>query len=418
MEKVGRQARNAWKYIFAFLKWSVVSVAIGLLGGGVGALFHKAVEMATQIRTEKGWLLFFLPAAGLVIVGMYRLAKLPSGTGTNEVFESIRSNQKVPLLLTPLIFLSTAITHLFGGSAGREGAALQIGGSLGFQCGSLLRFGEKDKHIATLCGMSAVFSALFGTPLTATVFSIEVISVGVFYYAAFVPCILASLVAYGVARLFGSGGIQFALSSVPELSVTPFLQVIALGALCAAVSIVFCLIMKKTKGVLVRWISNEYLRAAIGGAAVVAMSLLIGTRDYNGAGMNVIAQAMDGNVRPEAFALKMIFTAITIGAGFKGGEIVPTLFVGATFGCTAGALLGMDPGFGAAVGLVSMFCGVTNTPISSILLSIEMFGIGGLPFFAVASGVSYMLSGYFSIYSSQKILYSKIRDEFINTNAV
>ena len=418
MNKIKECMKRAARYLLAFLKWSAVSVAIGFIGGGIGALFHRAVETATRVRTENDWLLFLLPVAGLIIVGMYRLSKLSSGTGTNEVFESIRTNQRVPLILTPLIFLSTVLTHLFGGSAGREGAALQIGGSIGFQCGAWLQFGEKDRHIATLCGMSAVFSALFGTPLTATVFSIEVISVGVFYYAAFVPCILAALVAYGVAQLFGAGGVSFSLTAVPALSIPAFFQVIVLGALCALVSIGFCLVMKKTRVYLARWIPNEYLRALAGGAAVVALTLICGTRDYNGAGMEIITKAIAGSARPEAFALKLLFTAITLAAGLKGGEIVPTLFVGATFGCTAGALLGMDPGFGAAVGMVAMFCGVTNTPISSILLSIELFGIGGLPFFAVASGVSYMLSGYFGIYSSQKILYSKIKDEFINTHAV
>ena len=167
-----------------------------------------------------------------------------------------------------------------------------------------------------------------------------------------------------------------------------------------------------------RWISNVFLRIAVGGALVVALTLLVGSGDYNGAGMAVIARAVQGDARPEAFVLKILFTAVTIASGYKGGEIVPTLFVGATFGCVAGGLLGMDAGFGAAVGMTALFCGVTNTPIASILLGIELFGAEGLPFFAVAVGVSYMLSGYFGIYSSQKIVYSKLKDEWVDTHTI
>ena len=418
MEQIWERIRGVRQYILTFLRWGLVAVGIGLLCGAVGALFHETVEAATGIREATGWLIFLLPAGGLAIVGLYRLLRLPEETGTNEVFQAVRSNQKVPLRLVPLIFVSTVVTHLFGGSAGREGAALQMGGSIGFQCGGLLRFGEKDMHIATLCGMSAMFSALFGTPLTATVFSIEVISVGLFYYAAFVPCVLASLVAFGIARLLGVEATRFSLAEIPNFSVMPFLQVIALGILCALVSIVFCFALKKARVVMKRWISNVFLRIAVGGALVAALTLLVGSGDYNGAGMAVIARAVQGDARPEAFVLKILFTAVTIASGYKGGEIVPTLFVGATFGCVAGGLLGMDAGFGAAVGMTALFCGVTNTPIASILLGIELFGAEGLPFFAVAVGVSYMLSGYFGIYSSQKIVYSKLKDEWVDTHTI
>ena len=163
---------------------------------------------------------------------------------------------------------------------------------------------------------------------------------------------------------------------------------------------------------------NTYLRIAIGGVAIILLTLLIGTRDYNGSGVDVIVNAIEsGKANPEAFVLKIIFTAITINTGFKGGEIVPTFFIGATFGCTAAPLLGLDPAFGAAVGLVALFCGVVNCPVASILLSFELFGGGGLILFAVACGVSYMLSGYYGLYSSQKIMYSKTKPEFININA-
>ncbi len=409
--------RSASRYILAFVRWGLLAALTGLVGGGVGTLFHKAVEYATDVRLAHSWILYLLPLGGLLIVGLYHLLGTPEGFGTNQILDAIRGESKVPLALAPLIFLSTVITHLCGGSAGREGAALQLGGSIGSQLGSLFHLDEKDRHILIMCGMSAVFAALFGTPLTATFFAMEVISIGVIYYAGLVPCIISSLTAYGVSLLFGAEPVRFSLTQVPDPSILTILQVIALSALCAALSILFCLSMHKTGHLLQKWIPNGFLRAFLGGCAILLLTLLVGTTAYNGAGMDSIAAAISGSARPEAFALKILFTAVTIGAGFKGGEIVPTFFIGSTFGCVAGSLLGLDPGFGAAVGLIALFCGVVNSPIASMLLSIELFGAQGLLLFTIACGVSFMLSGYYGLYSSQKIVYSKLRAEYINIHA-
>lgn len=409
--------RSASRYILAFVRWGLLAALTGLVGGGVGTLFHKAVEYATGVRLAHSWILYLLPLGGLLIVGLYHLLGTPEGFGTNQILDAIRGESMVPLALAPLIFLSTVITHLCGGSAGREGAALQLGGSIGSQLGGLFHLDEKDRHILIMCGMSAVFAALFGTPLTATFFAMEVISIGVIYYAGLVPCIISSLTAYGVSLLFGAEPVRFSLTQVPDPSILTILQVIALSALCAALSILFCLSMHKTGHLLQKWIPNGFLRAFLGGCAILLLTLLVGTTAYNGAGMDSIAAAISGSARPEAFALKILFTAVTIGAGFKGGEIVPTFFIGSTFGCVAGSLLGLDPGFGAAVGLIALFCGVVNSPIASMLLSIELFGAQGLLLFTIACGVSFMLSGYYGLYSSQKIVYSKLRAEYINIHA-
>ena len=395
----------------------LIAFITGAVGGLVGSAFDKSVELVTGLNTHNSWLLYLLPLGGVAIVLLYHISKIPDETGTNHVIDSIRSDKDVPLLLAPLIFISTVITHLFGGSAGREGAALQLGGSIGSQVGKILRLDEKDMHLVIMCGMSGVFASLFGTPLTAALFAMEVISVGVIYYSGIVPCIVSSLTAYGVSVLFGIPPIRFDLKTVPGLSVENILRVAGLAALCAVVSILFCLAMKGTEKFFKKFLKNQYLRIIAGGAAIILLTLLIGTRDYNGIGIGVIDSAiLGGAARPEAFVLKIVFTAITIGAGFKGGEIVPTLFIGATFGCVAGGLLGLDPGFAAAVGLVALFCGVVNCPIASFILSIELFGAQGMALFAVACAVSYMLSGYYGLYSSQKIMYSKLKAEFININ--
>ncbi len=384
----------------------------GTYRGVIGSLFHIGVSYATRWRSAHPWVLYLLPLLGLIIVGLYRVTGV-EGKDTNAVIESVHFGKNVPVLLVPVIFLSTVLTHLGGGSAGREGAALQIGGGIGFETGRLLRLGEKDLPLATLCGMSAVFSALFGTPLTATVFAMEVISVGVFYYAGLVPCLTASLVGYLVSLLMGVPPTRFTVAApLPEACTMLPVLVLAIG--CALVSILFCRGLRETGRMAARLLPNPYWRAAIGGALIIGLTLLVGSTDYNGAGMELVERAVSGEANAWAWLLKLLFTAVTIGFGFKGGEVVPSFFVGACFGCVLGGLLGLPAGFGAAIGLVAVFCGVVNCPFASIFLSIELFGAGGLLYFAVACAVSYLLSGYCGLYSSQTILYSKMRAEFIN----
>ena len=278
-----------------------------------------------------------------------------------------------------------------------------------------LHLGEKDLPLATLCGMSGVFSALFGTPLTATVFALEVISVGVLYYAGLVPCITAAMVGYLVSLWMGVPPTRFTVV-MPALDGWTLLLVVVLAILCALVSILFCRGLHVTEHLAERLMKNSCLRAAAGGAVIIALTLLLGTTDYNGAGMDVISRALTGEASGWAWLLKLLFTAVTIGCGFKGGEVVPSFFVGATFGCAAGALLGLPPGFAAAIGLVAVFCGAVNCPIASVVLSVELFGADAMLYFAIACAISYVLSGYCGLYSSQTILYSKLRAEFINVH--
>lgn len=412
MEKWKSAAAHIGAYPAALIKWLAVGGLIGGIGGVIGSLFHIGVSYATRWRSAHPWVLYLLPLLGLIIVGLYRVTGV-EGKDTNAVIESVHFGKNVPVLLVPVIFLSTVLTHLGGGSAGREGAALQIGGGIGFETGRLLRLGEKDLPLATLCGMSAVFSALFGTPLTATVFAMEVISVGVFYYAGLVPCLTASLVGYLVSLLMGVPPTRFTVAApLPEACTMLPVLVLAIG--CALVSILFCRGLRETGCMAARLLPNPYWRAAIGGALIIGLTLLAGSTDYNGAGMELVERAVSGEANAWAWLLKLLFTAVTIGFGFKGGEVVPSFFVGACFGCVLGGLLGLPAGFGAAIGLVAVFCGVVNCPFASIFLSIELFGAGGLLYFAVACAVSYLLSGYCGLYSSQTILYSKMRAEFIN----
>ncbi len=409
--------RHACTDIVVFLKWTAYACVVGTVMGFVGTLFHLCMERANDIRMQQEWLIWLLPLGGAAIALLYRICGMEQDQGTNLVITSVRSTEQISIKTAPLIFVSTFLTHLLGGSSGREGAALQMGGSIAYQIGRWIHLDAKDERMIVMCGMSAAFSALFGAPLTAAVFSMEVISVGVMYYAAIVPCVLAAVVGFSIAHGFGISPTAFSITGIPDLGPVSIGQVVLLAALCGGLSVLFCKGLHWTGGMYRKLLPNSIIRAMAGGILVVALTYLVQTRDYNGAGMNIIQNAMQGQARPEAFILKMLFTALTLGAGFKGGEIVPTFFVGSTFGCVAGGFLGLDPSFGAAIGLVALFCGVVNCPVTSIILSVELFGAEGLLLFAIACAVSYMLSGYYGLYSGQKILYSKLKPEFINQNS-
>lgn len=402
----------------ALLRWLLVAGLTGAVCGGVGAVFSHTIAWAAAARERFPWLLLCMPAAGVFIVWSYKALGMENDSGTNQIIASVRSGEKPPLRLAALIFVSTALTHLTGGSSGREGAALQIGGSLASGLGHLLRLNERNMNLIVMCGMSALFTALFGTPLAASVFAMEVISVGIVHYSAFLPCLLASLIAQGCTGLLGVERTVFAPLPGPALGAEALLRTGALAILCGVLSMAFCALMHGTAHLYKKYLPNQYLRILAGAALVIVLTLIDGSGNYNGAGSPIIHSLLaGGTVVPWAFALKMLFTALTLGAGFRGGEIVPTLFVGACFGSALGPLLGLEPAFAAAVAMTALFCGVVNCPIASILLSVELFGSGYLLFFALACALSFLLSGKFSLYSSQKIVYSKLEPRFIDENA-
>ena len=406
--------RHLAKRFFTFLRWLVFSILSGILVGAVSAAFHYCMAAANGARAQYPGLVFLLPASGLVIVGAYHLLHDEKDTGTNLVLSAIQSREHIPIKMAPLIFISTIMTHLFGGSAGREGAALQLGGSMGNTLGRLFGFDEKDQHIMIMCGMSAAFSALFGTPMAAAIFSMEVVSVGIMHYAALVPCVLSSLVARGIAGYFQIEPERFLLAGIPEFSIGPAVTVSILAILCAGISTLFCMTLHTGARLYKKYFPNPYVRIFSGGAFLMVLTLIVGNQDYNGAGMPVIARCFENQYVPYAFLLKILFTAVTLSAGYKGGEIVPSFFIGATFGCLFGNLAGFSPSLCTAAGMGAVFCGVTNCPITSLLICFEMFGFGGMPYFLLSVSLGYMLSGYYGLYHSQKIIYSKYKTEFIN----
>lgn len=414
---VNNNFNKAKLFASTFVCWLIAGVTVGAVCGAVGAAFSKSVSFVTELRAENDWLIFLLPVGGVLSVAVYKLFKV-SEVGTNQVFESVRSQKTLSFLLAPAIFIGSVITHLFGGSAGREGAALQLGGSISALISKAFRLDDKTRHILTICGMGAVFSAIFGTPLGACVFALEVVSVGQICSAAIFPSLVSSVTAYLIACRFGIKPERFHIGFVPELSFDYLWRVAAVAVVTAIVSMLFCHAMHLGHKTAEKYIKNPFVRIFAGGAIVVLLTFLVGTKDYNGGGINVIERIFEnGEVRPEAFILKTVFTVITISVGYKGGEIVPSLFIGATLGGAVSSLVGLTPAMGAAVGMSAFFCGVTNCPIATFFICTEMFDGQGMVFCAVAAAISFVLSGYSSLYHSQHLIYSKLKEEIIDIDA-
>ena len=395
--------------------WVLLSCATGLIVGAYSTAFAFVLGRANAFRADNPWILYLLPFAGLLIVFLYHACRVYKDKGTNLVIGSINSSFQVPGTMAVLIFISTILTHLCGGSAGREGAALQMGGSLGNVIARRLKLDERSAKILIMCGMSAAFAAVFGTPMAAAMFSMEVISVGIMHYSALVPCVFASLVASRFAVQMGINPEAFDLSSIPAFNVTGSIKIFLLALCCAAISTLFVEVLHGTGKLYQKYLKNPYLRVFVGGLLVIALTIIVGSRDYNGAGVNLIERAIhEGQARPWDFIMKIIFTAVTLQAGFKGGEIVPSFCIGAVFGCFFGGLCGIDPSFCAAIGMAAVFCGVTNCPVTTLLISFELFGFEGIPYFMIAIAISYLLSGYKGLYSDQIIVYSKYKPRYIN----
>ena len=397
------------KYWKILLKWSLLGVLMGGIGGALGAGFHHALHFVTHFRSEHMWIVFLLPAAGLLSVGVYHLFKLRSNRGTNEIIDAVLNGESLNPLIAPAIFLAASITHLFGGSAGREGAALQLGGSVASKLGKLLRLNENECTVLTMAGMSAVFAGLFGTPLTATFFCMEFASVGTIFSPALLPCYLAAFMASRVSASLGVHAEVFLLNETVPFTFTVNWQVLLLAVLVGVLGIAMCYVFHEAEHIAAKKLPNPWVRIAAGGGIIAVLTLLVGDHRYNGAGMDMALKAMAGEVDWYDFLLKMVFTAVTLSAGFKGGEIVPTFCIGATFGCLLGSLVGLEPGIAAALGLVGLFCCVTNSPFASIMLSIEMFGSANMYLFAFVCVIAFVISGNWSLYGSQIIEFSKSR---------
>ena len=398
-KKLTDRAKNLFEYC-------IYAVVIGAAVGFAGACLGKAISFASNLRSEHEWLICFMPLAGLLIIWLYHLAGVYESLGTNRILSSLKhKDDGLSLRVAPLIFVSTVLTHLTGGSAGRESAALQLGASLADYIGRHLKLSHEDMRVITMCGMASGFTALFGTPLAASVFALEILANKI-RYAALLPVFLSSISAKVFSGFFGAETERYALSLSPELSPALIIRLFAAGILAAFLSMLMCIALDETH-ILYGKIKNPYLRVFIGGVITACLTMLFGPATYAGAGGHIIAQAIEGNAPAFAFLIKILLTALTLGCGFKGGEIVPTLFVGAAFGAVVGPFIGLDPGFCAALCMIGNFAGNTNCPLAAIALSVELFGGECAACFALVVFLSYTLSGHYSLYAEQKLMKSR-----------
>ncbi|MBQ4648974.1 MAG: chloride channel protein [Clostridia bacterium] len=374
------------------LKLCALGALAGILGGLVGTAFSYLLSFVTDLRESTPWLILFLPLGGVLTVLVYRYFKMDAHRGVNEIIPQLKSGSKIRAVAAPLIFVSTAITHLFGGSAGKEGAALQIGGAGGAAVSDVLRLKGRCRTVFIMSGMCALFASVFGTPLTALFFVLEFkVSKRTLPWAA-LPCFIASMVAKKCASLSGVAEERINLDFAASFSPILILKILVLAIGIALAGAVMCFAFEKGKEWAKKAISNPLIRTLAFSLLIILLTAAVGDMRYNGSGMHMAISAVEGNSDWYDFLLKILFTSVTIAAGFKGGEIVPAFCVGATFGCFFGGVLGLDVGLAAALGLVGLFCCAANSFVGAVFLGIELFGFSVLPYVALICVPLWLLS--------------------------
>ena len=386
-----------------FLSATAISLLVGIACGLVGAGFVKSISFVTDLRENNSWILYLLPTFGLILTLIYNKLKV-KGIGTNQIIKSVRTDEKVSPILSVAIFLGTVLSHFGGASVGREGAALQLGGSIGEFFADKFKITEEYRRILVMSGMGGCFAALFGTPFAAFIFVLEVARVGKRCFKAIIPAFISTFSGFLVANTLGVEPEHFPVNEIPDFSFEISWKFILIAVAGAFVSWIFVNTLHKTEKIFAKVLKNEYIRVIVGGVIIIALTKILQTTDYNGGGIGVVHHVFThGEVNYEAFLLKIIFTAISVGVGYKGGEIVPTIFVGGTLGGAMSLVLGLNPAFGAAVGITALFCGVTNAPVATTVLACEMFGIEGIGYYLIASAISFALSGKACLYKGRKM---------------
>lgn len=377
---------------------------IGLLSGSASAGFLISLDFFTAIRLQNPWLLYLLPWAGVLIAFVYSRYGKGSEAGNNLLIDEIHNPTKiVPLRMAPLVLLGTLTTHLFGGSAGREGTAVQMGGTLADQINKLFRFNSEKRKIFLMAGISAGFSSVFGTPLAGAVFGLEVLAVGRLQYHALLPCFIAAVIANLTCLSWGAHHITYIVEPAPDLNILNILFTLIAGAVFGICSYAFSWSSHHLTRLLKNAFQSPSLRAFLGGLAIILGAAIIKNDRYLGLGVPIISESFQGPVPVYDFVFKMFFTVITLSSGFKGGEVTPLFFIGATLGNALTWLLPLPTSLLAGMGFVAVFAGAANTPLACIFMALELFGSDSGVYMALACIMSYIFSGHTGIYHAQRI---------------
>lgn len=422
-------------FIVSYLfKWTCLVLPVALTVGSLVALFLWLLEKAIDARFANPWLLFLLPLAGVLIYFLYKLSGKNAEGGNNLIMDEIHSpGGGVPFRMAPLVLLTTVITHLFGGSAGREGTAVQIGGSLAQFFAKKLKLSQEDIKTLLMTGIAAGFGAVFGTPITGAIFALEVLALGRIKHDALMPCFIASVLADIVCSAWGIHHthyhISFKESGAVFLQYFHFDFLLLFKAIIAGVAFglagyMFAELSHTIKNYSNRWIKIKWLIPAAGGLAIIAFTYLLGTQDYLSLGVSnpdpkavsILSCFNEGGATYFSWLWKLLFTAITLGTGFKGGEVTPLFFIGAALGNTIATLTGAPVDLMAGLGFIAVFAGATNTPIACTIMGVELFGADNALYYAVACFTAYYFSGHSGIYHAQRIGVSKVSKLNHHTN--
>ncbi len=396
-------------------RWIPLSALAGIMGGTASAVLLVSLEWATKTREAHRWLIWLLPLAGLFVGWLYLRFGSAVAAGNNLILDEIHAetddpHRTIPIRMTPLILLGTFLTHLFGGSAGREGTAIQTGASLADQLARPFRLDGRDRRVLLMAGISAGFASVFGTPMAGAVFGIEVLTLGSLSYEAIAPCFIAAFVGDLTTRAWHVHHTIYRVTEVPAVNVRGLVYAAIAGAAFGLVGMLFARSMHAISHLFKRWIAWPPLRPFVGGIIVACAVFAVGTTEYIGLGIPTIVASFESRLPPYDWAVKLIFTVVTLGAGFKGGEVTPLFFIGATLGNALAWILPLPPSLLAGMGFVGVFAGASNTPLASALMAMELFGSEAGAYAAVACVFSYLFSGHAGIYASQRVLRQKHGD--------